>query len=94
MFSTKFWIIFGIALIALLFSYFATVVLSHGTWWHWFYYIWIDVLAVSLGAYISIGIFMYWDTPILTEGRMPFYLALGVSLLLSGIHQGVIHFLK
>jgi hypothetical protein len=92
--SAKFWWTFGIALFALVFSYVFTVVVIPGDWWYWFHWIWVRVLLVSLGGIFAFNIAWEWDVPFLSGRCIPFYVALAVSLLLTGIHQGIIYLLK
>ena len=94
MFSTKNWIVFGIIFIALVVSYVIRVVIAHGTWWHWFRHIWIYVLVISLASYFAYWWFWEWAVPVLEESKLPFFAALVVTLIMSGMHQAVLFLLK
>jgi hypothetical protein len=94
MFSTKFWLTFGITLAALLFSFAGVVIMAKGTFWDWFWVIWIRVLCVAAGIDFSLVFYIGWDYLNPTETRLPFYVALGASLIIALGYIGLTLLLK
>jgi hypothetical protein len=88
MFSTKFWLTFWLTVIALVLSYAAYSGFSIGSFRDWFWGIWLWVLWVALGLDFGLVIFIGWDYLNPTESRLPFYAALGASLILVLIYLG------